>query len=263
MTPDAGGSAPNPFDGIADLYDWEHDSHRADIPLYLELARRARGPALELACGTGRVLIPLAREGIQATGVDSSTEMLERARQRVRAEGFDQRVELVQADMRTLDLGRQFVFAFVALDSFGLLVDRADQLRALECWRRHLVPTGALVIDVANGNLRGGDVQEQTTLERRETGPDGSSIAKWVHRRTSIAEQRDDLTIIYDRTSADGIVHRVTRELAMRYFTRIELELLLERAGFAVDSVFGDYDLTPFDDESDRLIAMVINPAGG
>ena len=75
--------ARNPFDTFARLYDWEHDRYLLDVDVHLGFARRFGGPVLELACGTGRLLGPLAQAGFAVTGVDSSPAMLERARQRL------------------------------------------------------------------------------------------------------------------------------------------------------------------------------------
>src|SRR6266700_352723 len=73
----------NPFDRFARLYDWEHDRYLLDVPVHVGFARRFGGPVLELACGSGRVLGPLAQAGFACTGVDSSSAMLERARHRL------------------------------------------------------------------------------------------------------------------------------------------------------------------------------------
>ena len=101
------------FDRVARFYDLETEGLNEDIPFYLEYAQKG-GTALELACGTGRVLIPLAEAGINAIGLDISGEMLKVAKAKSEAlpEKVRDRVELLQGDMRHFDLGRRFPFIF-------------------------------------------------------------------------------------------------------------------------------------------------------
>src|SRR5579872_5266195 len=115
-------SSQNPFDRFARLYDWEHDDYVVDVDLHVGLARRFGGPVLELACGTGRLLAPLAEAGFSVTGVDSSPAMLSRARNRLDAMRLP--VELIESCIESLaiDPVRRFRTIIVALDSFGLLL---------------------------------------------------------------------------------------------------------------------------------------------
>lgn len=248
----------NPFDRLARFYDWEHADFRDDLSLYLGLAERVGGPILEAGCGTGRLVVPLAEAGYAVVGLDSSAAMLALAKARVAEAGkLAERVRLVRGDIRSVRLGQRFKLSIVALDSFGLLTGQQDQLRALGTLRRHLLADGLLVLDLANGNLRGGETDEETVLHRSDPPVEGAQQrVKWIARQTDHAAQLDRLLHVYDDTRPDGTVRRTTVELELRYFTRFELELLLERAGFFVEALFGDYDLTPFGPHSHRLIAL-------
>lgn len=246
-----------PFDRLARYYDLEHAAFREDLPLYLGLAERVGGPILEAACGSGRILLSLAAAGYESVGFDRSAQMLELARAALVARPELRRcVELRQLDVRSFRLGGRFKLAIVGLDSFGLLVEQTDQLRALRALGRHLAYDGLLVLDLANGNLRGAEAAEETSLKLLEAGPSGGSLTKLVHRRTDHAAQLDYLLYCYDEAEPAGRLRRTAVELRLRYFTRFELELLLERAGFEIESLFGDYELSPFGPTSDRLIAV-------
>ena len=250
--------AHNPFDHLARFYDWEHAEFLDDLPLYLGLAERVGGPILEAGCGSGRLLLPLARAGYEVVGLDSSAAMLAFAEGKLAADKeLAPRVRLVRGDLRSARLEQRFNLAVVALDTFGLLDEQPDQHRALASLRRHLLPGGLLAVDVANGNLRGGEAPDETVLHRAcPMGRAESWVAKWVVRRTDHAAQVDRLLHLYDESGRDGAVRRTAVEIELRYFTRFELELLLERAGFALEALFGDYDLTPFGSQSQRLIAL-------
>jgi SAM-dependent methyltransferase len=250
----------NPFDEIARLYDWEHDPYTADIDVLVALARRIGGPVLELACGTGRLLAPLAAAGLNVTGVDSSVPMLDRARARLDRLGLT--AEFAQQSMQSLQLEGSFRTIVIGLDSFGLLVRRPDQVKALKAARGHVSHDGRLILDVANGNLRGAHEPPEELLHDI-TAPDPETdrpITKFVLRRPNPAEQFDDLLFFYDEQDERGYLHRTTVELRLRWFTRSELELLLEAAGWSVDELYGSYGLDPFGPSSDRLI-IVARPA--
>jgi len=249
--------AKNPFDRFARLYDWEHDQYVADVDVHVGFARRFGGPVLELACGTGRLLEPLAKAGFVCTGVDSSPAMLERARRRLAGLGGNTPT-LVEQRLEALDLGSQFRTIILGLDSFGLLLSRADQVRALKAARAHATHDGRLVLDVANGNLRGA-VEPPEELIHDLTLPDpetGRPITKFVLRRARPADQVDELMFFYDEQDERGYLRRSTVELRLRWFTRFELELLLQSAGWQVDELYGNYDLEPYGPTSDRLIVV-------
>jgi SAM-dependent methyltransferase len=236
---------------VARLYDWEHDPYRDDEELFVALARRFGGPVLELACGTGRLLAPLAAAGLDCTGVDIAPAMLARARQRLSGLGLEAR--LVEQDMRRLQLEAQrFRTILLVLDSFGLLVEQADQVAALKAARQHATHDGRFILDVSNGNLRGGSEPVEELLHHLTA----ESITKWVVRRTHPAEQLDELLCFYDETDDHGVIRRTLVELKLRWFTRFELELLLDKAGWEVEEMYGGYGLEPFGPTSERLIIV-------
>ena len=241
---------------VARLYDWEHDPYQDDVELFVALARRFGGPVLELACGTGRLLAPLAAAGLTCTGVDRSAAMLARARQRLERRGLT--ATLVEQSIERLALASSYRTLLLGLDSFGLLVDRDDQLAALRAAREHATHDARLLLDVSNGQLRGGAEPAEELLHQL-TAPDpdtGRLITKWVVRRPRPAEQFDELTCFYDELDEERRVRRTILPLRLRWFTRFELELLLAHAGWTVDEVYGGYDLTPFEATSERLIVV-------
>src|SRR6058998_322669 len=104
------------YDLIAPYYDIEHQQFNEDLDMYRDFAALSTGPLLELACGSGRLLIPLALDGYTITGVDGSGKMLSLARERVQQANLTSRITLVQQDMTALQLSQKFSFAFVASD---------------------------------------------------------------------------------------------------------------------------------------------------
>jgi SAM-dependent methyltransferase len=204
---------------------------------------------------------PLLELGERVVGVDSSAQMLARARQTIDAAGLLPRAQLQQTDVRSLALGERFPLAIFGLDSFGLLRTTADQLEALARIRDHLVPGGLLILDVGNGNRRGGEAPDE--LQLQHAGPDpatGRQLSKWTARSTDLGAQLDHFTYLYDEVAEDGTVRRRTSGLELRYFGRFELELLLDHAGLVVEALYGAYDLVPYGGGSDRMIAVAARP---
>src|SRR5947207_2493466 len=141
---------------IADLYD-HVAPYRAlpDIPFYVDAARESGGPVLEIGCGSGRVLIPTARAGIEIPGLDLSPGMLAVCHQHLADESAEvqSRVHLVEASMTAFDLGRTFRLITIPFRPFQHLLTVRDQLACLACIRRHLAPDGRLVFDLFNPSL--------------------------------------------------------------------------------------------------------------
>jgi len=140
---------------LAELYDHiPLYNSRPDIEFYAGLCRDA-GAALELGCGTGRILIPAARAGCRITGLDQSAGMLARCRAKMDAlpPGVREGISLVQADMMAFHLSRKFPLAIAPFRPIQHLTAVADQLAFLHCVREHLAPGGRLVFDVFNPNL--------------------------------------------------------------------------------------------------------------
>jgi SAM-dependent methyltransferase len=152
----------------ADLYDYVGAYRtRPDVGFFVDLAREAGGPVLELGCGTGRVLIPTSHAGIDVTGLDLSPQMLAVCRRKLQDESdaVRSRVHLIQGDMRRFDLSRQFRLVTIPFRPFQHLIEVEDQLACLDCIRRHLDDDGKLVVDVFNPSL--------TALTRDNVGVEG------------------------------------------------------------------------------------------
>jgi SAM-dependent methyltransferase len=130
-----------------------------DVAFYERVAREfggeAGGPVLELACGTGRITLPLAKAGLHVTGVDRSEAMLTIARRKLAAlpASVQERLNFVNQDMSALDLGGRFGFVFVPFRSFQALLTIDLQRKSLEAIRRHLEPTGRLALHLFDPRL--------------------------------------------------------------------------------------------------------------
>ncbi|MCX7623853.1 MAG: class I SAM-dependent methyltransferase [Thermomicrobium sp.] len=253
------------YELIAEYYDLEFADFQADVDLYLAFAQRSGGPILEVGCGTGRLLVPLARAGYEVHGVDRSPAMLARARERVTREGLE-RVRLYRADM--VELGElpagTYRLAIVALNGFLHLPDRRAQQRALGELHRVLATGGLLLLDVLHPTpeqLRA--LEQPFAWDGSWRLPDGARLDRFASRTVRAAEQTIATTLFYDRTDeTTGAVQRRVATYTLRYLHRFELELLLETSGFEVEAIYGSYELEPLTDESPLMFVVARRRAG-
>jgi SAM-dependent methyltransferase len=244
---------------IARLYDvFPFDR---DLGRYLELAADAADPVLECACGTGRVMLPLARAGHRVVGLDRSPHMLGLAREKLRSAGdraLASRVRLVQADMRSFELGQRFGLAVVAARSFGHLLDANDQLTALRAIHDHLEPGAALALDLLNPSPAWlNEPVARPTLDLSSQTPDGRVVNRMVSViATDIGSQVRVLRSEYEIVAPDGSMRKRIVEWPLRWTHRYEIEHLLERAGFALESVEGGYEREQFHGEGTVMLVV-------
>ena len=135
----------------AKYYDWNSPGVEGDVGFYLEEANGIETPTLEVGCGTGRVLFPLAEAGVEVVGLDCAAHMLGVARRKLSKlhEQVQSRIELVQGDMRNFSLRRQFALIIIPYRSFQHLVTPKDQRRALSVIHAHLTERGRLVFNLS------------------------------------------------------------------------------------------------------------------
>ena len=256
--PERNASQPWADPGIAELYDlFPFDT---DLPLYRDLAQEAEGPVLELACGTGRVAIPLAEAGVEVTGIDSSQHMLAIARRKLRALPFQvaRRLQLAEGDMRWFHSSRHFRLAIVATKSFGYLLEDNDQLRALAAIRRHLRPGGMVVLDLLNPSpewwARATVLPLQDLFRGFPERDLAVSRSEWVLDTDETRRIRVTRSVYEIRRG--GTTEFRTVDWPFRYTDRRQAEELLAAAGFATTDVFGGYDREPYDAESPTLLIV-------
>ncbi len=246
---------------LPELYDnVPRYASRQDVDFYVELCRQASGGVLELGCGTGRVLIPAAEAGCTITGLDQSESMLQRCRAKVGElpPEIRKRVTLVHGDMTGFDLGRMFDLVIVPFRPVQHLITVEEQLRFLQCARKHLVRDGRLAFDVFHPDPRylTGPVDSEEVEDTPETQlADGRTLrrtARFLARRR--AEQCSDIEIAYYLRDPNGETRRLVQRSPLRYFFRFELEHLLARVGFEITALYGDFDKSPLTDESPEMI---------
>jgi SAM-dependent methyltransferase len=213
-----------------------------DLACYTDMARRTDGPVLELACGTGRVLIPLARRGCDVVGIDLSAAMLDTARRKSAAEGLT--AEWIQGDIRDFDLERTFGLIYLPNNTLCHLLDHQAFTSCMACVKKHLQPDGRFVVEVfiPNPELLLDKPGERFPFGEFED-PDGRKVVvthSYVYELDTQIKRITTYTRIDDNEEVAGT-------LDMRMYYPQELDVLLEFNGFSIEHKYGGYDRRPFD----------------
>jgi SAM-dependent methyltransferase len=251
------------YDAFAGIYDAQFGGEEDDVAFYVALAGQVEPLVLELATGTGRVSVPIARKGIPIVGVDSSIEMLKVAQSKLEQEP-DLPLRLVQADMRDFDLPDSkgtFGLAIIPFRSFLHLKTPEDQIACLTNIHDHLREDGLLALNffvpdvemiAAHRGKLGQVVGHQFNLTSPETG---NEIEVWGHRRYNVHEQSIDQHFVYHEWGADDKLVRTTRRgYSLCYIWPREFEHLLAQCGYEVEALYGWFDKRPFDETSTEQV---------
>jgi ubiquinone/menaquinone biosynthesis C-methylase UbiE len=252
----------------AELYDISVADWDGEINFYLALARevKARGQSiLEVACGTGRVTLRLAQDGVDIVGTDLDEEMLHLAR--TKSEGIPN-VRWVPGDMRTLDLGQTFGTIIVPGHSFQFMLTPQDQVQALETFKRHLEPGGMLVIHLDHqdvdwlGDLLrdlGGKFEAGRETRHPQTNHVIRKANAWTFERST---QNAAVTSRWEEFGEDGSVLQTweRKPMTLHCVFRFEMEHLLARLGFEERIVYGDFFKNPLGEASSQMIWVARKP---
>jgi ubiquinone/menaquinone biosynthesis C-methylase UbiE len=247
------------WDQYAPFYDWENARTlgRRDVPFWCRVASSAPGPVLELGCGTGRITMPLAKAGVDVVGVDRSAAMLDRACRRLARSRSAPREtrspRFVRGDIRGLPFD-DGAFPMV-LAPYGILqsLTRPRDLAAtLESIARVIAPGGMFGLDLVPDVPNWREYRNQVQLRGRSAGGHLTlieSVRQDPRRRLTTFEQR-----YVERRGRQKREHCF--ELTFRTLTVPQMTRQLERAGFAIESVLGDYRGRPWDARADVWIIL-------
>lgn len=222
-------------------------SRWADRFFYLDVIAQYGQPALDVGCGTGRLLLDYMQQGIDVDGMDNSPEMLDLLRHKAAALGLQPRVYL--QTMETLDLPRRYRTILVPSSSFQLLTDPAAAAEALRRFYQHLEPGGVLVMSlfILGVDEHGEPIPEDEGTSEVVRPEDGAIIRRWSRSVYDHANQMEDTEDRYE-VVVDGVViasEQRSRARATRGYTQAQAIALLQQAGFADVHLTSGFSFTP------------------
>ena len=234
----------------AKLYDFAVPDWEGEVDFYRELV--AHSPlvkthgVLEVACGTGRITLRLAKDGIKITGVDISPEMLDIAREK--SAGTPD-VNWVLGDMRTFEIGKKFGCVIMPGHSFQHMTTPDDQVKCLEQIKKHLVSDGVVVLHLNNDDIswladligkRESSYHEGKIITYPDTGEKFRKSVLWSYEpSTQTATSERD----WEQIDASGKVIETWKSSSLQFHCmfKFEMEHLLRRVGFCIEAAYGDF----------------------
>jgi SAM-dependent methyltransferase len=249
-----------------DAYFYDLDNReplKVDIPFYLGCASKisANSRILELACGTGRITIPLAKAGHEVWALEYSEAMIDVFEDKLKnlPEETASKIHLIHGDMSNFEMGQKFPLILLPARSFQLLLDEDKEISCLKDVHRHLSEDGTFIIDIAN--FFGGQIKEKEWVSEEEFF-DWENIdpkTGYKIRRTHIRKKIDlERKILYPQKNYhifkdDGAVEKIVKQAAWKYFSEKQIKNLLVSNGFKIMEEMGAFDGKPINKGSEFI----------
>ena len=239
---------------LPELYHAHHSRQMEDLPFWLNLAARQESPVLELGCGTGRVLVPLARAGYTVIGIDHDPGMLRYLKSKFQPVSGSGPL-LILADISKFSLGRQFPLVIVPCNTLSTL-GHTSRKDCLSCVRRHLQPGGLFAASlpdpalIASHPARAGIELEDEFLHPT-TGNPVQVSSDW-----RLSGNKFTVTWLYDHLFPDGRVERYKLEASHYLVSLDELLAEVQAAGMRIREMYGDFDCSAYAPGAPQLILL-------
>lgn len=247
--PSRSDEAPYPI-----LYHAHHRDYKADLPFWLGLARKQGSPILELGCGTGRVLIPLATAGYTLYGLDLDPGMLEVCRQGVPSAVADD-VHTIQADLTSFKIETRFPLILLPCNTFSSLASEA-QKSTLACVYQHLSPEGLFAVSLPNPEILSQvDPSDHSEIEMTFPHPKTLNPVQ-VSYELNRTDHNVHIDWYYDQLLPDGRTDRVTISTIHWLTTTTEYLDNFNQASYTVAKLYGDFDYSPYSSNAPNLIIL-------
>ena len=221
------------------------------VPFYIKQVKKYGGPVLELACGTGRITIPIAKEGIPIVGLDFSVKMLTQARKNSNQDNLE--IEWIEADMTNFSLSSKFSVIIMPGAAMNWVLENREIENCLSCVKKHLKSGGRFIFNVFNPNL---EILKRDPSKKYKKcvypNPNGEGLVGVTETNSY-----DKATQINYVTSYSNIENKeIVKKLQLRIIFPQELDALLYYNGFIIDHKYGTYDEEPFNSDSNWQIVI-------
>jgi SAM-dependent methyltransferase len=234
-----------------------------DAPFYLGLARQSGGPVLEIGCGTGRLLLAIARAGIEIDGVDNSPAMLRVLKEHLEGEppGVRDKVKLHDGDMRDFRLRKKYPLVTIPFRPMQHMYTVSDQVSALTTAASHLQDNGRLAFDVFFPKFEvipAGIGQETLELEWLVDSKPPKTVRRYFRKESfDKIHQNFSATFLFRTHEGEKLTLEETEPLKMSYFTYPHLRALFLLAELEPVEEYGSFDKAPLDNNAGAMIFVL------
>ena len=253
-------STTDVYKDYSEFYDLYVGDRLVDLPFYLDYARSAQTPVIEIGAGSGRLTLPLARAGVCMVAVDVSISMLAILKSRLAEETSEvrRRVEVVEADASELDLGIRSDLIMVPYFTFNYFLTPQLQDMALQRFSDHLSPRGCLLVDLFTPLRRIENPSTEPVLIVDKVDPTtGNRVCGWETYRIDEESQIECRTHSFEVIQPDGPVRKSRYTVQRRHFFPSEAEKLFSDNGFSVDDLSAGYEREQPGPSSEQLMYVL------
>jgi len=242
------------YEGVGQFYDLFADN--TDIPFFLEYARIAGSPILDLAAGTGRVTFALAQEGFEVVALEQSKSMLSEAHKKKETcpEDVARRVELIEGSMKNFSLNRKFSLVIVP-NSFSHLLTSDDQLSCLRCVRDHLADDGIFILDLYPGEHQYEHVTFEDPIAKLS---DGRNVSRFGEIKSDFTKRIMRVELRYVVQDNQGqVIDEINVVSGAALIFKQEVDFLIQMSNMHIENEFGDFEKNPYTPDSGRRIFVL------
>ncbi|MDX8367080.1 class I SAM-dependent methyltransferase [Cytobacillus sp. IB215665] len=234
-----------------EYYDLQFEHYMKDLPLLLEWAEKQQGTIVDLACGTGRITIPLAKRGFSMIGIDINEGMLKRAKEKTNDTKFS--IQWMMQDCTKLSLENNSSFMYMTGNSFQHFLTNDSQDQLLTSVHSNLSKQGIFIFGTRYPNVREWDdkAEKKTTYIDKRNRSVVEYRSESYHSLTQVLHCKSRREII---NNDGGVITTEKDSISLRFVFPLEMERLLNQHGFTIIDEYGSWDQTPLNESSQEMI---------
>ncbi|WP_242218716.1 bifunctional 2-polyprenyl-6-hydroxyphenol methylase/3-demethylubiquinol 3-O-methyltransferase UbiG [Bacillus cereus group sp. BfR-BA-01380] len=248
----------NLYENTARFYDFEERRDHREVSFYLERASKLSGDILEIACGTGRITLPLAQAGFSVWGIDLSEYMLHLLKEKLHAMSSEiqKKVHLQQANMTNFTMNRSYDFILIPGISYQALLHKEDQIECLKMVYKHLKADGEFIFNVFRPFKKLDEtwIQPEMLQWEKIDLQTGSTIQKFhIARAIDVENQIIYPEYIFRITHENGTKEELKEQLSLKYYYYEQITDMIQAAGFTIAEQYGNYDGCSIEEGSEMI----------
>lgn len=243
----------NDYDIVSELYD-TYNQADYDFKFYLDRYKNHEGSIIELMSGTGRLSIPLLKEGLKLDCLDISKGLLEKLKEKVDKENLT--TNIFKEDIRFMSLKSKYDSIIIGFNSFGEIIDLEDQKMVFKSIFNNLTEKGEFIFSLHNPNLRRKAINNNLTLINEYNLTDSKMLFFVSSRETTNAIV--EIKQFYEFYRDGNMINKKLLELKFKLISKNEIEALIKETGFSIKEFYGDYNKSEFKESESPYMIYVL-----
>ncbi len=242
------------YNSFAEIYDSVYLGTEGDLDFYVNETKKIKGNVLEIACGTGRILLPLLKKGVNIEGIDLSARMLDVLNKK--AKSLHLKPKVWEADMRNFNAKKKYDLIIVPYRAFNHIETSADQIKTLKNFKKHLKEQGKLIINFFYPSFT--VMAKRNGVKTKRDTVKINGVKYFRQEQIQYEPMKQLIRATSFLTDAKGQTYK-TLLMHLCYIYKKEFELLLSAAGFKTWKVYGGFKGEKLKDEKQEMVWIIKN----